>query len=154
MRDASRGTSGGTAAPAKVYRATVLVRFAHCDPAGIVFFPRYTEMFNSLVEDWCREELNLSFAKMHLEQGLGLSTVHLDVDFVAPSMLGDELLATLAVHALGTSSVQLDIALCGADRSDRVRGRMIVVLVDGQSKRARTLPDDLRARMAVFQAES
>jgi hypothetical protein len=31
---------------------------------------------------------------------------------------------------------------------------MILVLVDGRSKRARLLPDDLRARMAVFQAES
>ena len=25
------------------------VRFQHCDPAGIVFYPRYFEMINSVV---------------------------------------------------------------------------------------------------------
>ena len=45
---------------AQVYRSTVLVRFADCDPAGIVFYPRYMEMFNALVEDWFREGLKLS----------------------------------------------------------------------------------------------
>ena len=25
------------------------VRFQHCDPAGIVFYPRYFEMLNSVV---------------------------------------------------------------------------------------------------------
>ena len=154
MRKTPAAVSTGTNVPASAYRTTVLVRFAHCDPAGIVFFPRYMEMFNNLVEDWCREELELSFAEMHLTQAVGLSTVHLEVDFVAPSVLGDTLSATLAVRALGKSSVHLSIALCGADGGDRVRGRMILVLVDGRSKRARLLPDDLRARMAVFQAES
>ena len=55
MRDASAAASAETATPTSAYRATVLVRFAHCDPAGIVFFPRYMEMFNNLVEDWCRD---------------------------------------------------------------------------------------------------
>jgi 4-hydroxybenzoyl-CoA thioesterase len=143
-----------TAAPECIYRAQVLVRFAHCDPAGIVFFPRYLEMFSSLVEDWCRERLELSFAEIHLERGWGLPTVHLEVDFVAPSMLGEELAATLLVRRLGTSSVHLDIELRGADGSNRVRGRMVLVLVDARSRRASALPDDLRARMALFQTES
>ncbi|MDF6762844.1 acyl-CoA thioesterase, partial [Escherichia coli] len=28
------------------------IRFAHCDPAGIVYFPQYLVLFNVLVEDW------------------------------------------------------------------------------------------------------
>ncbi len=154
MRDASRSVLGSWTPPARAYRAQILVRFAHCDPAGMVFFPRYMEMFNNLVEDWCREELQLSFAEMHLGRGWGLSTVNLDVDFLAPSVLGDVLTATLAVRSLGTSSVGLDIALSGADASHRVRGRVILVLIDARSKRACPIPDDLRARMAAFQAES
>ena len=38
------------------YQREVLVRFAHCDPAGIVFYARYFEMINGVVEDWVREE--------------------------------------------------------------------------------------------------
>ena len=51
---------------------TILIRFAHCDPAGIVFFPRYLEMFNDLIEDWCREELGVSFAEIHEGRGWGI----------------------------------------------------------------------------------
>jgi 4-hydroxybenzoyl-CoA thioesterase len=141
-------------ASACAYRARVLVRFAHCDPAGMVFFPRYMEMFNNLVEDWCREKLEVSFAEMHIVRGWGLATAHLDATFAAPSYLGEELSATLQVHSIGTSSVRLDIALYGSDGSVRVRGRMVLVMIDMESKRARALPNDLRARMSVFQAES
>ena len=27
------------------------VRFQHCDPAGIVFYPRYFEMLNTTIEE-------------------------------------------------------------------------------------------------------
>ena len=156
MRDDSTPTIDAISASASVcaYRAPVLVRFAHCDPAGMVFFPRYLEMFNNLVEDWCSQGLQISFAEMHLERGWGLATTHLDVNFVAPSYLGEELCAALEVRKIGTSSVRLDIALRGVDGGVRVRGQMVLVMIDMKSKRARALPNDVRARMAVFQAES
>ncbi len=137
----------------RVYRADILVRFAHCDPAGIVFFPRYLEMFNNLVEDWCRDELGVSFAEIHQQRGWGLPTVHLDVDFVAPSMLGDVLTATLAVRRIGTSSVGLAIVLSGPDGGERVRGNSVLVLTDAATKRPSPIPADLRARLAVFHAD-
>ncbi|HMI58387.1 MAG TPA: thioesterase family protein [Gemmatimonadaceae bacterium] len=154
MRDTTSSVRGETIVETHAFRSPVLVRFAHCDPAGIVFFPRYMEMFNNLVEDWCREGLQISFAEMHLERGWGMSTVHLEVDFAAPSFLGEELSATLVVRSIGTSSVRLEIALRDAEGRDRVRGQMVLVMVEAQSKRARPLPDDLRARMSVFQSES
>lgn len=154
MRDGSEARNDPTIDTTRAFRAPMLVRFAHCDPAGIVFFPRYMEMFNNLVEDWCREGLRISFAEMHLERGWGLSTAHLEVDFVAPSFLGEELSATLVVQRMGTSSVRLEIALCDAEGSDRVRGQMVLVMVDARSKQACPLPNDLRTRMSVFQSES
>jgi 4-hydroxybenzoyl-CoA thioesterase len=154
MRDASASAATAIAASACAYRAQVLVRFAHCDPAGMVFFPRYMEMFNNLVEDWCREELEVSFAEMHIVRGWGLATAHLEASFAAPSYLGEELSASLEVRSIGTSSVRIEIALCAPDGSGRVRGEMVLVMIDMKSKRARALPNDLRARMSVFQAES
>ena len=38
------------------------IRFAHCDPAGIVFFPQYLVMLNGHVEDWFTDGLGLSYA--------------------------------------------------------------------------------------------
>jgi 4-hydroxybenzoyl-CoA thioesterase len=135
------------------YRSTVRVRFGHCDPAGIVFYPRYLEMFNHLVEDWCRQE-SLPFFEMKAGNGRGLPTVHLEVDFLAPSFMGDQLTATLSVREIGTSSIGLEIVLQGADGADRVRGRVVLVLMDALSKRSIAIPDDIRSRIAAYQGVS
>lgn len=123
------------------------MRFAHCDPAGMVFYPRYLEMFNNLVEDWCREELRVSFAEMHTVRGWGLPTVHLEAEFMAPSFLGEVLPASISVRSLGTSSITLDILLRGPDGIDRVRGSVVLVMIDLASKRPLTIHGELRSRI-------
>ena len=135
---------------ADVYRSDILIRFSHCDPAGIVFFPRYLEMFNDLVEDWCRERLGFTFAEIHLERGWGLPTVHLDVDFMVPSTLGDRLSATLRVNKIGRSSIGVDIVMCGPDGTERVHGRSVLVFIDAATKKSSPIPDELRSRIAQF----
>ena len=40
------------------------IRFTHCDPAGIVFYPRYFELINGVVEDCCAQGLGMSFHEM------------------------------------------------------------------------------------------
>ncbi len=126
------------------------MRFADCDPAGIVFYPRFLEMFNNLVEDWCREGLKFTFEEIVIRRGWGLPTVHLEADFIAPCRLGEVLKANLFVRSMGTSSINADIVLSGPDGSDRVRGKVVLVLMDRQTTRALALPDELRSRISPF----
>ncbi|MFD1807906.1 hypothetical protein ACFSHQ_06310 [Gemmobacter lanyuensis] len=35
-----------------IYRRPIQIEFNHCDPAGIVFYPRYFEMTNSVIENF------------------------------------------------------------------------------------------------------
>jgi 4-hydroxybenzoyl-CoA thioesterase len=151
---ASRTRSGSTAVgkSSRVYRSSILVRFAHCDPAGIVFYPRYLEMFNAIVEDWCLEELDVSFAEIHNARGWGLPTVHLEVDYLAYSQLGETLSASLVVRSIGRTSLGLEIVLTGPDGDDRVRGKVVLVLTDAATKRAFPIPPDLKAKMSAFLA--
>ena len=134
---------------ARVYRSTILVRFSDCDPARIVFYPRYLEMFNSFVEDWFREGLQMPFPEL-IGSGWGIPTVHLNVDFVKVSMLGESLSASLVVRRIGRSSIFVDIFLRGPDGEDRVRGKVVLVLTELRTHTACTIPDDLRARIAEF----
>jgi 4-hydroxybenzoyl-CoA thioesterase len=152
VAEPARATVDRPTSPTRTFHADVLVRFAHCDPAGIVFFPRYMEMFNNLVEDWCRDELDFTFAEIHLGRGWGLPTVHLEVDFIAPSIVGETLSATLIVRSLGTSSIGLSIVLRGPDGGDRVRAEIVLVLMDPRTRRAIAIPDELRARISAFHA--
>ena len=132
------------------FATEVLVRFADCDPAGIVFYPRFLEMFNNLVEDWCSSGLNFSFNDIVIKSGWGLPTVHLEVDFMAPCRLGEVLTAKLYVRKIGTSSINADIVLSGPDGTDRVRGKVVLVLMDRRSSRALPFPDALRKSISTF----
>jgi 4-hydroxybenzoyl-CoA thioesterase len=134
------------------YEAQIPVRFADCDAAGIVFYPRYLEMFNGVVENWFRDELHFSFTEIVTNRGWGLPTVHLEVDFVAPSRFGETLTATLAVRGVGTTSVGLEILFRGQDNGDRVRGKVVLVLIDRAVQRAIPWPSELRERILTFRA--
>lgn len=150
MTEASSKISARPAGQALVYRKVIFVRFADCDPAGIVFYPRYLEMFNDLVESWFREELGFSFREIVIQRGWGSPTVHLEVDFLAPSTFEEVLSAALIVRSLGTSSIGLDILLHGSDGVVRVKGKVVLVLVDRKVMRAIPIPEDLRERIASF----
>lgn len=121
-----------------------IVRFAHVDAAGIVFYPRYFEMLNDAVEDYFAA-LGVSFADMHLRRGIGVPTVKLDVEFKAPSRLGDRLEFRLDVAAVGRSSATLDVAVLGED-GERLRARVTLVCMDLESGRPNAWPDDMRPR--------
>jgi 4-hydroxybenzoyl-CoA thioesterase len=136
------------------FRKQILVRFGDCDAAGIVFYPRYLEMFNNLVEDWYRDALHFSFTEIVTVRGWGLPTVHLEVDFLAPSVFGEYLSATLSVREIGASSLTLEISLQGPDGADRVRGKVVLVMSDRRNHKAIPIPDAVRARILAFKAES
>lgn len=128
----------------------VPVRFGDCDPAGIVFYPRYFEMFNNLVEDWCAQGLGTSFRELHHERGLGVPTVSIQTEFLATSKLGDVLRAELSVVKLGGASFTLAIRLAGEDGGERVRATLVLVLMELDTKRATRIPDAMRARIAAY----
>lgn len=79
------------------------IRFRHVDYAGIVFYPRFLEMLNDLVEDWFGEALDRPFSKIH--ETNGIPTVDLKVQFKNPARIGDLITKKLWVKNLGNSSV-------------------------------------------------
>jgi acyl-CoA thioesterase FadM len=57
----------------------------------------------------------------------------------------------LGVTAIGTTSINLDIVLQGSDGGNRVRGKVVLVLVDRKQLRAIPIPEEVRAKVAQFQ---
>ena len=82
------------------------IRFRHTDFAGIVFYPRFLEMLNDLVEDWFDEALDRPFSKIH--ETNGIPTVDLKVQFKNAARIGEILTKKLWVKELKNSSV-----ICG-----------------------------------------
>lgn len=126
-----------------------LIRFHHCDPAGIVFYPQYFVLFNELVEDWFGRGLQQDYAEMVYRQRLGTPMVKLATDFVSPSQIGETLRLALAVKRIGRSS--LDIEVDGSSGGTlRVRSAMTLVLANVDSRRSVPWPDALRERIESF----
>lgn len=127
------------------------IRFHHCDPAGIVFYPEYFVLFNELVEDWFNEGLGVDFSKFHMVERLGFPAVKIECEFLTPSALGDRLTLRLAVKKIGKSSMTLEI-LGNVAGIERVRAALVVVLVSLDTRRAVPIPPELRARLERFRA--
>ncbi|MBB1633936.1 thioesterase family protein [Cupriavidus sp. UME77] len=128
------------------------VRFKDCDAAGIVFFPRYFEMLNDLVEDWFRDALGWSFAEMHGAGQAGVPTAELSTRFVAPSRLGELLTRELRVTQLGRSSFSLQVRFVGPAGDVRVEIAQRLVCVDTGQMTSRALPPEVRSAMERFVA--
>lgn len=143
-----------------VFCVPIDIRFAHCDPAGIVFYPRYFELINGVVEDWCAQGLGMSFHEMHVVKDIGLPTVHIETDFVKTSMLGDRLTASLKVLKLGRASVTVEICMHGEQSQDqqdheadlRLRAQLVLVMAHVKERKAIAFPEKLREQMQRYLA--
>ncbi|MDA8520671.1 acyl-CoA thioesterase [Acidovorax sp. NCPPB 4044] len=127
------------------------VRFSHCDPAGIVFFPQYLILFHQLVEDWFNEGLGISYADMLGPRGIGLPIVRLECDFRAVSRMGDLLSLELSLERIGGRSLTLAFAARTEDEL-RVASRQVLVFTSLQTHRAMDVPADVRAVLGAPRA--
>jgi 4-hydroxybenzoyl-CoA thioesterase len=133
-----------------IFYSDTLVRFSHCDPAGIIFYPHYFVMFNGLVEDWFNHALEINYADFITNRRLGLPMVNIQCDFVSPSKIGEVITLTLKVEHIGNSSLKLTThALLGGNL--RVKAQLTLCVFSFATERAVPIPGDLRERLLAFQ---
>lgn len=128
-----------------------VIRFSHCDPAGIVFYPRYVELCNEVVEDWFADGLGFPLHRFQQQLRLTVPAVRLETEFLQTSTHGDVLDFTLAVRALGRSSLSLEVA-AHCDGEERVRFALKLVLVSLDTMRSVPIDDAWRERFGRFRA--
>jgi len=133
----------------KPFERDKLIRFHHCDPAGIVFYPQYFVLFNELVEDWFNHGLQHNYADMVYQQRLGTPMVRLETDFLSPSQIGETLRLALAVKRVGRSSLQLEVD-GSAGGTMRVRAFLTLVLANVDARRSVPFPAALKSRIEEF----
>lgn len=119
---------------------TQKVLFKHCDPAGIVFYPRYFEMINDTVEAFFDAALGCPL-EILLKTG-GIPTAQITASFIAPSRHGDVLNIKLCCKRLGRSSLDITLeAIC--NEKTRLKAESTLVYID-LSGRSTAWPEHLR----------
>ena len=129
------------------FTVTRKIRFGQTDPAGIVYYPNYFDMFNEIVEDWFADELGYSFDQMHQAEGFGVPIVTVTCDFIRPCRMGEEFALSLFVQHMGSTSLHLHISgRVGGE--ERVKASMVLVFTDLTTYQSVPPPDALRALIA------
>ncbi len=140
-----------TTATLNFFEEVQTVRFQHCDPAGIVFYPRYYEMLNLTVERFFERQLGYSFNRLHHELQVTVPTVRIETDFLEASYLEDRLQFQMTLDRVGRSSLGFQIVCkCGAE--ERLRAIITLVCIDFERKKAVPWPDVLRDKIEAILA--
>ena len=130
------------------WQRVIPVEFNHCDPAGIVFYPRYFEMTNSVIENFFAEVLEYPYARITLQEHHGVPTVHLEADFRAPARLGERLTFTLTAERIVRASVTFALQAEAAG-TVRMQARLVLAWVTPEG-RAAPWPEAIRGRLTRF----
>ena len=130
----------------RAFPARRRLRFAHCDVAGIAYYPRLLELADGVIEDWTEQVVGVPRAVLHLELGRGLPTVDLKVQFARPSRLGDWLDFALSVERVGTSSIDFALEMACAGEP-RLAAQYTQVLIELATMRPQPWPGEWRTRI-------
>jgi 4-hydroxybenzoyl-CoA thioesterase len=119
------------------------VLFKHCDPAGIVFYPRFFEMINDAIEALFADLLRWPFEEIH--QSGAVPTKGFEVEFKAPARHGDQLTLEITLTKLGRTSLALE-TLATAEGTPRFTAKQTLVHV-GDTLRPMPWPEPIRQRL-------
>ncbi|NIJ09262.1 4-hydroxybenzoyl-CoA thioesterase [Sphingomonas vulcanisoli] len=85
-----------------------VIEWGECDPAGIVFFPRFLEMFDVATAFMFEAATGMSRAKLVSHYGiLGWPIVSCQVDFRATARFDDRVTIHSEIRRLGRTSIEI-----------------------------------------------
>ncbi|HZQ19915.1 MAG TPA: thioesterase family protein [Terriglobales bacterium] len=131
-------------------RRTIRIEWGDCDPAGIVYFPRYFEYF-----DACTVALfeRAGFQKQEMLQTfqiVGIPVVDIKTRFIKPSTFGDDVVVESCVTKWGNSSFVVQHRLLKDDviAVECFETRVWVARKQGDAKKiqATPIPEEVRQK--------
>ena len=129
----------------------IRVEWGDCDPAGIVFYPRYFEMFETCIATLFERATGLTkYQMLRQYQFAGYPVVEARAKFSAPAKYGDDVVAETTVTEFRGSSFDVQHRVFNADKL-AVEGFETRVWVardpaDPSRIKAQAIPDDVIAK--------
>lgn len=129
-----------------------LIRFQHCDPAGLIFYPKVFEIGGEVIEDWFTEWSGRTPHQYHAVEHRSLPTVKTTCEFFGQVHVSDKLRLSLAVTDIGRSSIALVIdATRGDERCFRISSTLVQVgRSEGGSYGSLPFDDEVRSRLSRY----
>ena len=131
-----------------------LVRFHHCDPAGIVFYPQFYYLLHEVQDDFLA---HIGFPEHGLiAGGHGMPIVDMKTEFLGMCRNGDELTMTLELTRIGGASLRMHYEIHAltqagcASTAIKLRAYGVVVYSTVPQGKPLPIPDELRAALLPY----
>lgn len=120
-----------------VYR----VYWEDTDAGGIVYYANYLKFLERCRTDWLRE-LGVDQGALRRERQLQFAVASVDVRFLKPAVLDDEISVTAELAHLGGATIKFRQAVCRAE-VQLVTADVRVACLDAVTLKPRGLPKDM-----------
>ena len=130
-------------------RHRMRVRYAECDPQGIVFNARYLEYLDHGMTELLRAALG-SYDNLRNEHGVDLVVAEVGIRFRAPLRFDEEFELAISVSSLGRTSMNTAIKVERIDGEPAAEGelRHVVIALEGTGKTP--IPEPVRAALSAY----
>ena len=131
-----------------------LVRFHHCDPAGIVFYPQFFYLLHEVQEDFLAHIGSPEHTL--IAGGTGVPIVDLKTEFLGMCRNGDLLTMTLELTRIGNASLGMQYEIYGQPSASgeagaiKLRAQGVVVYSEIPHGKPVRIPDALRSALLPY----
>jgi 4-hydroxybenzoyl-CoA thioesterase len=133
--------------------STIRIEWGHCDPAGIVFYPRYFEMFETCIAALFEHATGMTkYQMLKAYEFSGYPVVQARAQFLASAKYGDDVVAETSISEFRRSSFDVHHRVFNGDHlaveGFETRVWVAVHPEDASRLKAKPIPADVIASFA------
>ena len=127
------------------FSTRITVRFADCDPAGLVYYPVLFHYCHVAMEEFFAARCGVTYERLLTEERVGFPTVNVQAEFFKPLVYGDVAEVEVFVSRVGKSSATFEYKLRReSDHFLCATVTLVQVAMNLDERRAVAVPERLR----------
>lgn len=134
------------------YTVRRIVKWGECDPAGIVYTPRFLDWVIEAAESFFAEAVGVDWFQLNQTYGLGSPSVSTKIDFRKPIQYGQPFTIEVLVRKLTRSTITY--VMRGRDEPGDLcfEAELVSCIIDHKRMKSVTIPDHIRQPILDYQA--
>lgn len=137
-----------------MFKTRLLIRFHHADRARVMFFGNLQLLAHQVLERFVVEAADIPWDEFFANPRWIAPFRRVEADYLRPHPPGREVEATLAITALGDTSMTMRIDFHDLDGEHLSRLVAVNVFTDAESKTKIPMPESIRERLTPFAEEA
>jgi 4-hydroxybenzoyl-CoA thioesterase len=128
------------------------VKWGECDPAGIVYTPRFLDWILEAAESFFADIVGVDWFQLNQRDGLGSPSVSTKIDFRKPIKHGDPFSICVLVRKLTRSTITY--VMRGRNGAGELcfEAELVSCIIDHRKMKSVSIPDHIRQPILDYQA--